>query len=52
LKLWRIKKVDFVLWVTAFLGTLVLGVLLGILSAVVLSLVIVIYESVRPQITI
>lgn len=43
---------DFVLWVTAFLGTLFVGVLAGILIAVGLSLVIVIYESVRPQITV
>uniref|UniRef100_A0A7S2QJF3 STAS domain-containing protein n=1 Tax=Zooxanthella nutricula TaxID=1333877 RepID=A0A7S2QJF3_9DINO len=52
IKLWRIKKQDFCLWVVAFLGTLAAGVLNGICLAVVLSLVIVIYESVRPQITI
>lgn len=51
-KLYRIKRNDFVLWVVAFIGTMVLGVLLGILFAVGLSLTIVIYESVRPQITI
>lgn len=50
--LFFVKKNDFVLWVTAFLGTLFLGVLMGISLAVGLSLVIVIYESVRPQITI
>ena len=38
--------------VTAFLGTLFLGVLMGILVSVGLSLIIVIYESARPQITI
>jgi len=52
MKLWRIKKADFFLWIVAFLGTLILGVLMGIALAVVLSLMIVIYESVRPQITI
>ena len=36
----------------AFLGTLFLGVLKGIAVAVGLSLSIVIYESVRPQMTI
>lgn len=36
----------------AFLGTLFLGVLKGITVAVGLSLSIVIYESVRPQMTI
>lgn len=51
-KLWRIRKHDFVLWVVAFLGTLFLGVLIGIGIAVLLSLVIVIYESARPQITV
>lgn len=51
-QLWKVKKHDFVLWVVAFIGTMLLGVLLGMLVAVGLSLVIVIYESVRPQLTI
>mmetsp|Transcript_2527 Transcript_2527/g.7108 ORF Transcript_2527/g.7108 Transcript_2527/m.7108 type:complete len:831 (-) Transcript_2527:236-2728(-) len=51
-KLYRVKSQDFVLWVVAFIGTLFLGVLMGIAIAVGLSLVIVIYESVRPQIMI
>jgi len=51
-KLWRVKKGDFLLWIVAFLGTLFLGVLLGIVVAVALSLCIIIYESARPQITI
>lgn len=51
-KLWRVKKQDCFLWVAAFLGTLFLGVLEGIALAVGLSLSIVIYESVRPQIAI
>eukprot|EP00930_Biecheleria_cincta_P071396 TRINITY_DN5890_c0_g1_i1.p1 TRINITY_DN5890_c0_g1~~TRINITY_DN5890_c0_g1_i1.p1 ORF type:complete len:879 (-),score=155.57 TRINITY_DN5890_c0_g1_i1:118-2754(-) len=51
-RLFFVKRQDFVLWVTAFLGTLFLGVLMGISLAVALSLGIVIYESVRPQITI
>ncbi|CAE7568400.1 SULTR4 [Symbiodinium natans] len=50
--LFHVKKHDFLLWVTAFLGTLFLGVLMGIMVAVGLSLTIVIYESARPQITI
>jgi len=52
IKLWRVKRNDFLLWVVAFLGTLFLGVLMGILVAVGLSLLIVISESVRPQISI
>jgi len=51
-RLFYVKRNDFILWVVAFLGTLFLGVLMGIVVAVSLSLVIVIYESVRPQITI
>jgi len=51
-KLFRLKRQDFVLWVVAFVCTLFTGVLAGIAIAVGLSLVIVIYESARPQITI
>jgi len=51
-RLFYVKRNDIILWVVAFLGTLFLGVLMGIVVAVSLSLVIVIYESVRPQITI
>ncbi|CAJ1393858.1 unnamed protein product [Effrenium voratum] len=50
--LFNVKKHDFILWCTAFIGTLFLGVLMGIMVAVGLSLIIVIYESARPQITI
>jgi len=50
--LWKIKKADFCLWVAALLGTLFLGVLNGLILAIIGSLVIVIYESVRPQIAI
>lgn len=52
IKLSKIKKADFILWVTAFIGTLFLGVLMGIAVAVSLSLIIVIYQSARPQISI
>jgi len=52
LKLFKVKKEDALLWFVAFIGTLFLGVLMGIFLAVLLSLIIVIYESVRPQITV
>jgi len=52
IKLLRVKREDALLWVVAFIGTLFLGVLMGIFLAVLLSLIIVIYESVRPQITV
>jgi sulfate transporter 4 len=51
-RLFKVKKNDFLLWIVAFLGTLFTGVLRGIIIAVSLSLCIVIYESVRPQIAI
>merc|ERR1712007_372915 len=51
-KLLGVKRKDFLLWMVAFLGTLFLGVLTGLLVAVGVSLVIVVYESLRPQITI
>jgi sulfate transporter 4 len=50
-ELWKIKKRDFGLWLGAFLGTLFLGALHGIAAAVVLSVVCVMYEAARPQIT-
>eukprot|EP00403_Amphidinium_massartii_P035925 CAMPEP_0178434114 /NCGR_PEP_ID=MMETSP0689_2-20121128/33257_1 /TAXON_ID=160604 /ORGANISM="Amphidinium massartii, Strain CS-259" /LENGTH=1417 /DNA_ID=CAMNT_0020056169 /DNA_START=102 /DNA_END=4355 /DNA_ORIENTATION=- len=52
IKLYKVKKQDCFLWVVAFIGTLFLGVLMGIFLAVALSLIIVIYESARPQITV
>ena len=50
--LWHVRKVDFLLWVLAFLGVLFLGVLYGLVVAVVMSLVIVLSESVRPQVAV
>jgi len=52
LHLWKVKKTDFFLWMTAFLGTLFLGVMIGLGAAIGLSLVIIIYESVFPQISV
>ena len=49
--LWKVKRTDCFLWFLAFLGTLFLGIQPGILMAVGVSLLIVIYESVRPQIS-
>lgn len=47
--LYRVKKVDFVLWMAAFLGTLFLGVEIGIVMSVGISLVFVVYESAAPR---
>ena len=50
--LWKVKKTDAFLWVVAFLGTLFLGVQIGLLLAIGVSLALVIIESVRPQMTV
>lgn len=50
--LWKVKREDCFLWVFAFLATLFLGVEQGILFSVIASLVIIIHESVRPQISV
>ena len=45
ISLWRAHKFDFGVWMTAFTGTLFLGVEVGLAIAVGVSLLIVIYES-------
>jgi sulfate transporter 4 len=50
--LWHVKKSDFICWLFAFLGTIFLGVQIGLMTAIALSLVIVIYESVTPQMSV
>ena len=47
--LWKVHKFDFSVWMTAFLGTLFLGVEIGLAIAVFVSLLIVIYESAYPH---
>jgi sulfate transporter 4 len=47
--LWRVHKFDFGVWVTACLGTMFLGVEIGLAIAVGVSLLIVIYESAYPH---
>ena len=49
LYLWKVHKFDFAVWMTAFLGTLFLGVEIGLAIAVCVSLIIVIYESAYPH---
>jgi len=50
--LWKVKKPDCFLWILAFLGVLFRGVQNGLLISIGTSLIIVIYESVRPQISV
>jgi len=47
--LYRVHKFDFSVWVAAFLGTMFLGVEIGLAIAVGVSLLIVVYESVYPR---
>ncbi|KAL3918859.1 MAG: hypothetical protein SGARI_007346, partial [Bacillariaceae sp.] len=46
--LWRVHKFDFCVWMAAFLGTLFLGVELGLGIAIGISLLLVLYESAYP----
>ncbi len=47
--LWRVDKFDWCVWMFAFLGTLFLGVELGLAIAGAVSLLIVVYESAYPH---
>ena len=47
--LWKVHKFDFSVWLVAFLGTLFLGVELGLGIAVGISLLLVIFESAYPH---
>jgi sulfate transporter 4 len=47
--LWKVNKFDFTVWMLAFLGSLFLGVEIGLAISVALSLLIVIYESAYPH---
>jgi sulfate transporter 4 len=49
--LYHVYKVDFAVWVIACLGTMFLGVEIGLGIAVTVSLLLVIYESAYPHIT-
>ena len=48
-RLWRMRRTEFVLWATAFLGVAVLGVLPGVFVAIVLSLVDFVQRAWRPH---
>lgn len=47
--LWKVHKFDFGVWMFAFLGTLFLGVELGLGIAVGVSLMLVVFESAYPH---
>jgi MFS superfamily sulfate permease-like transporter len=48
-ELWRMRRVEFYLWLAAFLGVVLLGVLIGVGLAVVLSLVDFVRRAWRPH---
>ncbi|KAL8166803.1 hypothetical protein V2J09_008302 [Rumex salicifolius] len=50
--LWRIDKKDFVLWIITFATTLLLGIEIGVLVGVGVSLAFVIHESANPSIAV
>lgn len=50
--LWKSDKTDFYLLVVTFLATLILGIELGILIGVVLSLAMVIYKTTKPHVAV
>eukprot|EP00980_Cylindrotheca_fusiformis_P030104 scaffold24377_cov132-Cylindrotheca_fusiformis.AAC.2 len=47
--LWRVHKFDFLVWTVACIGTMFLGVEIGLGIAVIVSLLLVIYESAVPH---
>lgn len=47
--LWRVHKFDFLVWMVSFCGTMFLGVEIGLVIAVGLSLLLVLYESAYPH---
>lgn len=48
----QINKLDWVVWMTSFLGTVFLGVEIGLSLAIGLALALVIYESAFPSVPI
>lgn len=46
--LWKIHKLDCFIWLVSFLCTVLLGVQIGLLSAVICSILITLYESAYP----
>ncbi|MEL7222902.1 MAG: STAS domain-containing protein, partial [Bacteroidota bacterium] len=49
LHLWKADRSDFGMLIATFLGTLILGIEMGIGLGVVLSLIMIIYETTRPH---
>lgn len=52
IRLWKVHKRDFVMLITTFIGTLVLGVELGVLLGFSLSIATVLYRSSKPNVAV
>jgi len=48
-RLWRVQRTDFWVMLTAFVATIFLGLELGVLLAVAISLVLIVYRVARPH---
>jgi high affinity sulfate transporter 1 len=48
-RLWRMRRAEFMLWLAAFIGVVLLGVLVGIFVAIVLSLADFVRRAWRPH---
>jgi sulfate transporter 4 len=49
LYLWKVHKLDLLTWCVSFFCTIIFGVQIGLLSAVICSLLITLYESAYPH---
>jgi SulP family sulfate permease len=51
-RLWFIHRSDFYMMIATFMATVYLGILQGVLAGVILSLVLMVYRSTKPHVTI
>jgi SulP family sulfate permease len=49
-RLWRVRRSDFWVMVAAFVGSLVLGIELGVAIAAAISVTLIVYRATRPQV--
>lgn len=52
LDLWRIRKLDFIVWWVAFLCTLLIGASIGLLIALAFSIIVVVYQASTPHVAV
>ncbi|XP_056001292.1 sulfate transporter-like isoform X2 [Ostrea edulis] len=49
-KLWKLSKIDFIIWILSFLATVILDVDLGLLLGVVVAIFTIVYRVQRPYV--